>query len=474
MSERLILQDLVDQLAKENNLTKKDAEAFFRELLSLIAETIETADSVKIKDFGTFKVVKVNSRKSVDVNTGAEIEIPAHYKLTFSPDKALKEKVNAPFAHFESVVLEEGVSFGETQETYGIESVNEDGESDDSFDEETDTIASYENDSVAKGIIKSGLLNSLPDKQPDNKEEDLIEVASDVSVTNQEQPAELPSDENTIIASEEEQVNEDLTREEILAGSDVSNIQDSELSAVEVGIGVSEKVESEHVELEDRPENEPVESVVIPDDNDKEDTIEQASLPTAESKEQEEDVKQDVVEQPEDSDETEEDEDFWYEEDRANKKKVIIGIVAVAVIVLIIFGWRYKSVIMPDRKSVAVIVQEPDTIAVADTFNTVNVTAANDSLKTDENKEVKGESKKITIGRGDTMRELGLKYYGLKSFWVYIYEENKDIITNPNNVPLGANIVIPPAEKYGINKFDPESVEKAKRLENQLYAEFAN
>ena len=111
MNERLSLQDLIDLLAKKQEMTKKDAEAFLRELVAIITENIEANESVKIKDFGTFKLVKVNARKSVDVNTGEAIEIAAHYKLSFNPDKLLKEAVNRPFAHFESVVLEEGVTF---------------------------------------------------------------------------------------------------------------------------------------------------------------------------------------------------------------------------------------------------------------------------------------------------------------------------------------------------------------------------
>ncbi|NDV69137.1 HU family DNA-binding protein [Dysgonomonas sp. 25] len=124
MSERLSLQDLTDLLAEKQGLTKKDAELFLRELFDLIMQTIEQKDSVKIKEFGTFKLVKVNSRKSVDVNTGEDIEIPAHYKLSFTPDKTLKDLINAPFAHFESVVLEDGVSFENI--TFDAENESED------------------------------------------------------------------------------------------------------------------------------------------------------------------------------------------------------------------------------------------------------------------------------------------------------------------------------------------------------------
>ena len=55
------------------------------------------------------------------------------------------------------------------------------------------------------------------------------------------------------------------------------------------------------------------------------------------------------------------------------------------------------------------------------------------------------------------------KYYGSPWFWVYIYEENKDKISDPNNVRPGTEVVIPPAEKYGIDAKDPSSLKKAQR-----------
>lgn len=107
MNEKLLLQDLVVLLAKKSGITQKEADKFFRELFQLVLECIYENDIVKIKDFGTFKLTKINSRESVDVNTGEKIEIPAHYKMSFTPDRSLKELVNEPFSHFESVPLDD-------------------------------------------------------------------------------------------------------------------------------------------------------------------------------------------------------------------------------------------------------------------------------------------------------------------------------------------------------------------------------
>lgn len=116
MNEKLSLQDLVALLAQKADITQKEADRFYRELFQLVLERIYENDIVKIKDFGVFKLVHVSARESVDVNTGVKIEIPAHKKMTFNPDRSLKEMVNQPFAHFESVVLDDGTVVEESSE----------------------------------------------------------------------------------------------------------------------------------------------------------------------------------------------------------------------------------------------------------------------------------------------------------------------------------------------------------------------
>ena len=109
MNEKLTLQDIVVLLAKKADITQKDADKFYRELVQLILECIYKNETVKIKDFGTFKLVSISERESVDVNTGEKIVIPPHYKMSFTPDRSLKDLVNKPFAHFESVVLDDDI-----------------------------------------------------------------------------------------------------------------------------------------------------------------------------------------------------------------------------------------------------------------------------------------------------------------------------------------------------------------------------
>jgi len=114
MSERLNTQDLIDLLVNRQGLERKDAESFIKEFFSLIEEGLSKDKSVKIKGLGTFKLVDVESRESVNVNTKERIEIQGHTKISFTPDTALRDIINKPFAHFETVILNENVDFNDT------------------------------------------------------------------------------------------------------------------------------------------------------------------------------------------------------------------------------------------------------------------------------------------------------------------------------------------------------------------------
>lgn len=80
----------------------------------MIEEALATEKYVKVKGFGTFKLTEVDSRESVNVNTGERIEIQGHTKVSFTPDTTMKDLINKPFAHFETVILNDGVEFEDT------------------------------------------------------------------------------------------------------------------------------------------------------------------------------------------------------------------------------------------------------------------------------------------------------------------------------------------------------------------------
>ena len=114
MNEKLNIQHLIDLLADKHHIPPKDAEGFVKAFFALIEEGLEQDRYVKIKGLGTFKLIEVESRGSVDVNTGERIEIQGHTKVSFTPDSALKEIINRPFGHFETVILNEGTVLEDT------------------------------------------------------------------------------------------------------------------------------------------------------------------------------------------------------------------------------------------------------------------------------------------------------------------------------------------------------------------------
>lgn len=114
MNEKITLQDIVELLCLKHGMSKKNADALVRGMFDLIEEALSTEKYVKIKGLGTFKLTEVDSRESMNVNTGERIEIQGHTKISFTPDTVMKELINKPFSHFETVVLNEGVLLEDT------------------------------------------------------------------------------------------------------------------------------------------------------------------------------------------------------------------------------------------------------------------------------------------------------------------------------------------------------------------------
>lgn len=108
------IQELSATLIDKYGLGKEDAEHFITQMFALIADELHSSQtSVKVKGLGTFKVTSVSSRESVDVNSGERIVISGRNKITFTPDVVMRDRVNRPFAQFETVPLNDGVDFSE-------------------------------------------------------------------------------------------------------------------------------------------------------------------------------------------------------------------------------------------------------------------------------------------------------------------------------------------------------------------------
>lgn len=123
------LHDIAKMLASKYGISVNEAKTFANTFIDLVNEGLQEDGLVKIKGFGTFKIVEVKDRESINVTTGERILIPGRSKVTFTPDSVMKELVNKPFSQFDTVVLNEGVDFSDidqqTEEITDTENIEE-------------------------------------------------------------------------------------------------------------------------------------------------------------------------------------------------------------------------------------------------------------------------------------------------------------------------------------------------------------
>ncbi|MBQ6209694.1 MAG: HU family DNA-binding protein [Prevotella sp.] len=119
------LTDLATLLSAKHGITKVEATRFITAMFEVARENLDNEGLVKVRGLGTFKVTEVKDRASVDVTTGERIVIEGHDKVSFTPDVLMKELVNKPFAHFETVVVREGVDFSAIDEKYHVSEKDE-------------------------------------------------------------------------------------------------------------------------------------------------------------------------------------------------------------------------------------------------------------------------------------------------------------------------------------------------------------
>ena len=103
-NKKISLQELTDTIASQSGFSKRFTESFLRELVLVIQENLEKDGVVKVKGLGTFKLLWNEPRKSVDVSTGNSIVLPGFYKVSFAADAGIKEQINAPYAHLDTVM----------------------------------------------------------------------------------------------------------------------------------------------------------------------------------------------------------------------------------------------------------------------------------------------------------------------------------------------------------------------------------
>ena len=410
MNEKIGLQDLVALLAEKANITKKDAETLVKECFDIMEEGLVKDKLLKVRNLGTFKLVRVEDRESVDVSTGERVIIPAHFKATFSPDIELAEKVNAPYASLGNVEIE-GNEFPEKTGNEAEEEVDEENDEEENDDE----------NEVEEKIAEPGYFWKEPEKQETTKIKEIESKPEKIAYIQEK--------------AENEQKKVENKREEVVNRyARVENIQ-------------KEPEINEEEEFEDEPE----ESVYS-------EQYDEEYRPVGENRGL-----------------------FW-----------LLFLIA-ALLVLFLAGYYFCPLIksgglrMASPDSVNVFSYSVNKSSIPDSLmvkvDSAGLRAADISKKqvattpqtpttakaqtADNQSSKKFVNRQHTVRRGERLNTIALREFGHKAFWVYIYQENRNKISNPDLIEPGMVINIPPAAKYGINKNNPESVRKALELERK-------
>lgn len=374
MNNKITFPELVDTIAELTNTSKRVSEMFLKELFAIVKERLENGENVKIKGLGTFKVVEMASRKSVNVNSGEEMEIPAHRKVSFIPDKSLAEAINMPFEGFETIVLDDDFTEEDIQE---LSSIDDD-----------DVVVA---DEIAK-VVKD-------DVEVETVVENLLQ--EEIETTTEEEP------QPPVFVPREEDVEEiNNQEEEVLQDDIIEEIQEKEdTDSIEIVETATKDVESQ--------------------------------LPTI--------VYENVYDEEEHQEEVQ----------LAKRRSFVWGLLAGLLVLVVVGYFAYV------KGYISFNINQEDDLSLNQLEKTVVDTIATpiDSIKVVETLEP--EVVTDTIRANYYLTKMSRKHYGRYEFWVYIYEENKENIPNPNKVSPGMVVIIPPAEKYGIDRNNEESVKKA-------------
>ena len=170
------ITQLATILVKKNGISNDEALKFVTAIFDIVKEGLETDKLVKIKGFGTFKIIDVDPRESVNVNTGERVLINGHQKITFTPDSVMKEMVNRPFAQFETVVLNDGVDFSDIDK---LSNINENIDKQEETQEELQEIIQEEEEQKEEG--KEEVHDITPQESSNN--DDVVRNQTTISPT---------------------------------------------------------------------------------------------------------------------------------------------------------------------------------------------------------------------------------------------------------------------------------------------------
>lgn len=403
MNEKLNIQDLIDLLAEKHGMGKENADNFVKEFFLLIEESLDKDKYVKIKGLGTFKLIDVDSRESVNVNTGERFEIQGHTKVSFTPEPTLKDIINRPFSHFETVALNDNTVLDDTP----LDNEND--------DDEQDTPQEIINESSNEIIVEeTKATEEAPIVEQEQSQPEIV-VVSDASA----EETVVTEKPEVVIEEEEEKAVEEVVEEAV---DKVEEIPAQELQEVVkeeardastmkyfIGIVVFVVVLCGGA----------VAFMYYPDLLDQ--YIPQPPVEKTEVAKAEKDVvidslaTKDIVE-PVKADTVTESLAVVSKPKEAPKENVAQTAPV-----------KVQTTPAPTKvqKKPAAAPFEPDSVGYT----------------------IVGTETTYTIKEGETLTKVALRFYGTKALWPYIVKHNPSVIKNPDNVPFGTTIKIPKLAK---------------------------
>ena len=208
---KISLSDLAQRLAEKSGISQQDAELFIRKMFDVANEGLQSDKLVKMKWLGTFKVMAVKDRESVDVNTGERIIIEGRDKISFTPDNILKEIVNKPFAQFETVVVNDGVDFDEIDRKF--ENADEVSSPEEVFESKNDSVSENVSDTAdSSGVAfgeqesqeTSGVIDFLDEENDAPVSDEMIVIGEELPLENVAEPEEKKPEVSEPATSESE------------------------------------------------------------------------------------------------------------------------------------------------------------------------------------------------------------------------------------------------------------------------------
>ena len=438
MKQKLLLSDFAQWLSEKEGITKKEAQTFLRTLFQIVEQGLTDDQFVKIKGLGTFKLVTVNERESVNINTGERFQIGEHNKIAFIPDASMKEIINRPFAHFESVDL------SDETDTAELDAVDEAVKQEfPPISEEETSTAEESIPTTVEVITESSHPTSLPEKQKDVTEE----VSEESNLTE-----EIPTEIATITEGLEEKKAEEKAEEtEALAQAEetetLAQAEETETLAQAEAVAITAKEtasESQASEENLTPEETPIQVVSTSEKTDAMGTEAEISVsqPTTLT------VSGAAVEEEEDT-------------RRPWLRRTLMALFVLLLCTASYFAGYYRLLCPPCASTAptapATKVQpdsaqakkpqaaKKDSAAVSAASQTVSkpLNEVKDSVKQPQKQE-EAVTRTHTIRVGDNLSRIARKYYGDDHYVDFIIRKNN--LKNADNIHVGKVLVLPPLE----------------------------